>query len=182
MNFKTYKTVKEKDWEWTRSFITENALLAYKTLTGIFREKRRSQYLYIKEDGTGVSKTLLRYRLIEFFYRHQNELQLDKIIDHEESQYSVTRKRNLPSAKYIPDDEMDKYVYYVTFHQYRVVLASILYNKGYNLDFIRQHMNHLSEAMTQHYIRLKDMGKLEVNAVETLQKRASRTVRYLSLM
>ena len=54
---------------------------------------------------------------------------------------------------------MDKDIYYVTFHQYRVVLATILYNKGYHLDFIRQHMNHLTEEMTQHYIRFNEMKK-----------------------
>lgn len=174
LNFKTFKTVKEKDFKWTRSFITENALIAYKTLTDIFRERRKSHYLFVKENGTEVSKTLLRYRLVEFFYRHQNKLQLDKIIDHEISQFAVTRKRNFKSAKFIPDDEMDRDIYYVTFHQYRVVLASILYNKGYHLDFIRQHMNHLTEEMTKHYIRLKEIEKLEVNGIETLQKRSSK--------
>jgi integrase len=83
LNFKTYKTVKEKDFKWTRSFITENALVAYKTLTDIFKDNRKSQYLFVKENGTEVSKTMLRFRLVQFFYRHQNELQLDKIIDHE---------------------------------------------------------------------------------------------------
>lgn len=174
LTFKTYKTVKEKDFRWTRSFITENALIAYKTLTEIFKERRKSQYLFVNEKGTEVSKTLLRYRLVEFFYRHQNELQIDKIIDHEVNLFAVTRKRNFKSLKFVPDDEMDKDIHYVTFHQYRVVLATILYNKGFHLDFIRQHMNHLTEEMTQHYIRLKEMKKLEVNSVETLMKRSSK--------
>lgn len=174
LNFKTYKTVKEKDFKWTRSFITENALIAYKTLTEIFRERRKSEYLFVNERGTEVSKTLLRYRLVEFFYRHENELELGKIIDQEVSQFAVTRKRNFKSLQFVPDGEMDKEIYYVTFHQYRVVLATILYNKGYHLDFIRQHMNHLTEEMTKHYIRLEEMEKLEVNAVETLMKRSSK--------
>lgn len=173
LNFKTYKTTKEEDFKWTRSFITENALLAYETLTEIFKEKRRSKYLFVKETGTEVSKTMLRYRLIEFFYRHQNELMLERINDYEESQFAVTRKRNFKSLRFVPDDEMDSDIFYVTFHQYRVVLATILYNKGYHLDFIRQHMNHLTEEMTRHYIRLNEMEKLEVNAIETLQKRSS---------
>jgi len=173
LNFKTYKTVKEKDFKWTRSFITDNALLAYKTLTEIYRERRKSQYLFVKENGTEVSKTLLRYRLVQFFYRHQTELQLDKIFDHEVEQFAVTRKRNYRALKFVPDDEIDKDIYYVTFHQYRVVLASILYHKGYTLDWIRQHMNHLTEETTQHYIRLKEIEKLEVNAVEALMTRAS---------
>lgn len=174
LNFKTFNTVKETDFKWTRSFITENALLAYKTLTEIFRERRKSRFLFVNQKGTEVSKTLLRYRLVEFFYRHQSELQLDKIIDHEVNQFAVTRKRNFKSAHFIPDDEIDKNIYYVTFHQYRVVLATILYNKGYHLDFIRQHMNHLTEEMTKHYIQLKEIEKLEVNTVETLKKRSSK--------
>ncbi|MED2091823.1 site-specific integrase [Bacillus thuringiensis] len=113
-------------------------------------------------------------RLVQFFYRHQNQLQLDKIIDYDVSQFSVTRKRNYKSLKFVPDDEMDKDIYYVTFHQYRVVLATILYNKGYHLDFIRQHMNHLTEEMTQHYIRFNEMKKIEINAIETLKKRSTK--------
>ncbi|HCG4536326.1 TPA: tyrosine-type recombinase/integrase [Salmonella enterica subsp. enterica serovar Typhi str. AG3] len=172
LNFKTYKTVKEKDFKWTRSFITENAYLAYNTLTNLFKDKRKTKFLFVKENGTEVSKTLLRYRLVEFFYRHQRELQLDKMVDREIEQFAVTRKRNFKSLKFVPDSEMDNDIFYVTFHQYRVVLATILYNKGYHLDFIRQHMNHLTEEMTQHYIRLNEMEKLEVNAIETLMKRS----------
>jgi integrase len=174
LNFKTYKTVKEKDFKWTRSFITENALLAYNTLTEIFKDRRKSQYLFVKENGTEVSKTMLRYRLVEFFYLHQDDLQLHKIIDYEVSQFAVTRKRNFKSLHFVPNDEMDKDIYYVTFHQYRVVLATILYNNGNNLDFIRKHMNHLTEEMTQHYIRLNEIEKFELNTVETLQKRSSK--------
>ena len=111
---------------------------------------------------------------MEFFYRHQNVLQLHKIADHEVKQFAVTRKRNFKIANFIPDDEMDRYIYYVTFHQYRVVLATILYNRGYHLDFIRQHMNHLTEEMTNHYIRLEEMEKFNVNAIETLHKRSSK--------
>ncbi|MDY8161900.1 MULTISPECIES: tyrosine-type recombinase/integrase [Bacillus] len=174
LNFKTYKTVKEKEYKWTRSFITENALLAYNKLTEIYKERRKTQYLFVNDKGVEVSKTLLRYRLVQFFYRHQNQLQLDKIVDHEVSQFAVTRKRNYKSLKFVPNDEMDKDIYYVTFHQYRVVLATILYNKGYHLDFIRQHMNHLTEEMTQHYIRFNEIEKLEVNAIETLRKRSTK--------
>lgn len=174
LNFKTYKTVKEKEYKWTRSFITENALLAYNKLTEIYKERRKTQYLFVNDKGVEVSKALLRYRLVQFFYRHQNQLQLDKIVDHEVSQFAVTRKRNYKSLKFVPNDEMDKDIYYVTFHQYRVVLATILYNKGYHLDFIRQHMNHLTEEMTQHYIRFNEIKKLEVNAIETLRKRSTK--------
>ncbi|HEF1854266.1 TPA: tyrosine-type recombinase/integrase [Bacillus cereus] len=174
LNFKTYKTVKEKKYKWTRSFITENALLAYRTLTEIYKERRKTQYLFVNDKGKEVSKTLLRMRLVQFFYRHQNQLQLDKIIDYDVSQFSVTRKRNYKSLKFVPDDEMDKDIYYVTFHQYRVILATILYNKGYHLDFIRQHMNHLTEEMTQHYIRFNEIKKIEINAIETLKKRSTK--------
>lgn len=174
LNFLTYKTVKEKDgFKWTRSFITEIALLAYKTLTEIYKERRKSKYLFVNEKGTEVSKTMLRWRLVQFFYLHQDEFQFDDIIDPEVNQFAVTRKRNFKSLWFIPDDEMDKDIYYVTFHQYRVVLATILYNKGYHLDWIRQHMNHMTEEMTVHYIRLKEIEKFEVNAIETLQKRSS---------
>jgi integrase len=174
LNFKTYKTTKETDFKWTRSFVTANSKLAYNTLTNIFTDRRKSRYLYVNEKGFEVSKSLLRFRLVEFFYRHQNELQFDKIIDHEVKQFAVTRGSRFNNAFFIPKDEKDKDIYYVTFHQYRVVLATILYNdgKGYHLDWIRQHMNHLTEEMTQHYIRLQEMEKLELNAVETLRKRS----------
>ncbi|MGI2775329.1 tyrosine-type recombinase/integrase [Bacillus cytotoxicus] len=174
LNFKTYKTVKETNFKWTRSFITENAQIAYETLVELYKEKRTTKYLFVNDKGTMASKTLLRIRLVQFFYRNRNTFQFDKVIDHEVNQFSVTRKRNFKALKSIPDDEIDTDIYYVTFHQYRVVLATILYNKGYHLDFIRQHMNHLTEEMTKHYIRLEEIEKLEVNAVETLMKRSSK--------
>ncbi|KXI55355.1 MULTISPECIES: tyrosine-type recombinase/integrase [Bacillus cereus group] len=174
LNFKTYKTVKETNFKWTRSFITENAQIAYETLVELYKEKRTTKYLFVNDKGTMASKTLLRIRLVQFFYRNRNTFQFDKVIDHEVNQFSVTRKRNFTALKSIPDSEIDTDIYYVTFHQYRVVLATILYNKGYHLDFIRQHMNHLTEEMTKHYIRLEEIEKLEVNAVETLMKRSSK--------
>ncbi|WP_277584993.1 tyrosine-type recombinase/integrase [Psychrobacillus antarcticus] len=173
LNFKTYKTVKEKDYKWTRSFITQNAFLAYKTLTEIFKKNRKSTYLFVKKDGTEVSRTFLRYLLVEFFYRHQDALMFDKIIDQELNQFSITSKRKFNILRFVPNDEIDKKIYYVTFHQYRVTLATILYNKGYQLDFIRQHMNHLTEDMTKHYIRLEELKKFNLNAIETLMKRSS---------
>lgn len=175
LNFKTYKTVREKDYKWTRSFITENALLAYKTLSKLYEEHRTTQYLFVNQKGTEVSKTMLRFRLVQFFYQHQAELQLDKIMDHElKQQFAVTRKRTFKSLKFVPNVEMDKDIYYVTFHQYRVILATILYSKGYHLDWIREHMNHLTVEMTQHYIRIKEIEKIELNAVETLMTRSSK--------
>ncbi|WP_254865239.1 tyrosine-type recombinase/integrase [Solibacillus isronensis] len=173
LNFKTYKTVKESDFKMTRSFITENALFAYQTLTEIHSDKRTTNYLFVKHNGTEVSKTMLRYRLVEFFYNHQDELRLEEIIDHEVKQFAVTSKNKFQSLAFVPNDEMDKKIYYVTFHQYRVVLATILYEKGYHLDFIRQHMNHLTEEMTQHYIRLNEIEKKETNAIDTLMRRTS---------
>lgn len=173
LNFKTYKTVKEKDFKWTRSFITQNAYLAYNTLDNLLKHRRKSPYLFVGESGNELTKSMLRYRLIQFFYRHENELQLSQLVDKEAEYFSVTRKRNYKSLHFVPDYEMDREIYYVSFHQYRVVLATILYKKGYHLDFIREHMNHLTEEMTQHYIRLEEIGNFEINAVETLQKRAS---------
>jgi integrase len=173
LNFKTYKTVKEKDFKWTRSFITQNAYLAYNTLDNLLKDRRKSPFLFVGESGNELTKSMLRYRLVQFFYRHENELQLSQLVDEEVEHFSVTRKRNYKSLHFVPDYEMDSEIYYVTFHQYRVVLATILYQKGYHLDFIREHMNHLTVEMTQHYIRIEEIGKFEINAVETLQKRSS---------
>lgn len=173
LHFKTYKTVKETDFKWTKTFLTENALLAYQTLTELYSEIRQTEFLFVNRNGTAISKSMLRYRLVQFFYNHRNELQLDKIIDHELEQFAVTRKRNFKSLKFIPDSDIDKNIYYVTFHQYRVVLATILYEKGYHIDFIRQHMNHLTEEMTQHYVRINEINKIETNAIDTLKRRAS---------
>lgn len=174
LNFKTYKTVKETDFKWTRTFLTENALLAYQTLTELNSERRTTKYLYVKSNGTLVAKETLRSHLVYFFYNHQKELQLDKIIDHEVEQFSVTTKRGCTFLRHRGEIDMDEKIYYVTFHQYRVILATILYEKGYHLDFIRQHMNHLTEEMTKHYVRLKEIEKKETNAIDTLKRRASK--------
>nr|WP_243240012.1 tyrosine-type recombinase/integrase [Romboutsia sp. 1001285H_161024_C4] len=53
----------------------------------------------------------------------------------------------------------DDVISYPTSHQFRVHLCTFLYHKSVPLAFIQKYMNHLTEEMTDYYVRGKDSSK-----------------------
>jgi integrase len=180
LNFKSYKT--RETLEWTKTFLTENAQVAYQFLNDILADFRgESKYLYVNKRFQSVysKESTLMNQLQKFFYRHSeylgkiaNSLPLEernKLISWEITK-TYTGKHYL---RYLKEEDIGKVIYRVNFHQFRVTLATILYDKGYHLDWIREHMNHMSTEMTEHYIRIDELKKQNKNVVETLLKRAN---------
>ncbi len=182
LEFITYKTTAEKDGRWTQSFMTPIAVFAYKTLEELRNEKRTltgEKYLYVTEKGYKYRQQCsLRSHNKKFFCRHQDDLEFKKMNDSELKHYHLW----IPTEKEIENgsrgmitrDDIGKNIYYVTPHQYRVTCATILYEKGYKLDWIRQHMNHLDSAMTAHYIRIDEIQKRKGYISEALVLRANK--------
>lgn len=56
-------------------------------------------------------------------------------------------------------------IIYPTFHQFRVSVCTWLYRHGVELDYIREHMNHLTEDMTAYYNRAGAEVEEEYSAV-----------------
>jgi integrase len=176
INFITFKTTQTK-FKRTKSFMTEKAVLAFKTLIRLldgFRDSDNFLYANIKSGSKYVGQTSHKRHLYRFFYRHQEELGFDKLTENELSKFHIwnPNKEDIKSISILPKN--CKTYYYVTFHQFRVYVATSLYNQGYHLDWIREHMNHLVDTMTEHYIRVQEYkDNKQDNAVEMLLNRVN---------
>lgn len=175
LKFKTFKTTGDTKGRWTKTFLTPISLKAYRILVDILRDRRGdSKYLYVTPSQTFYQSGPIRFHVLRFFVRHQNEIPLDK---NNMRSFIMNENKVGNLGNVATNDMIGSKFYYITPHQFRVHLATTLYKKGYNLDWIRQHMNHMSSAMTEHYIRLQEIEKELDNKelkVETLLKRASK--------
>lgn len=183
LEFITYKTSPTLNGHWTVTYMTPNAVLAYNTLIELTKESRKlsnSKYLYISlKTGKKYAQTSsLWCHNLYFFHKHQCDFNFDKMpLDILDSFKSTTITNSIISHfdSSVLQEDSNKIIYYITPHQYRVTVATILYvKKHFSLEWIRIHMNHISEEMTQHYIRDEAFKKRKINIVETLIKRASK--------
>jgi integrase len=176
LDFWTYKIEKK----WTTVVLTELAKFAMDTLTDLHQTYRGStKYLLVTQKGEPYKDTSSLIRKVKnFLFKHQNEI-LDDIEAKElnKFEYLIVKKCH---AEYYTDlsDKIDKKVYYVNAHQFRVTCATIL-AKTYPLQWISRYMNHMMPEMTEHYIReevmLEDSLKNAELIEETLRQRASET-------
>lgn len=182
LEFFTFKTTIEKDGRIATSFMTANAVKAYNTLVNLTADRRKktnTKYLYISPKGTKYSgRTVLGKHNIRFYIRHQFELGFNQISHNMLRHYNLWIPR-IEDIKYgtrgiVSKKDVGQNIYYVTPHQFRVTCATILYEKGFKLDWIREHMNHLDEAMTTHYIRLRELENKKEKLKETLKLRANK--------
>lgn len=182
LEFITFKTTVEKDGRVVNSFMTPNAVKAYNALLSLTKERRaktNTKYLYITPKGTKYSsRSVLGKHNIRFFVRHQSELAFEQMSQNKLKNYNLWIPK-IEDIIYgtrgiISKNDIGKNVYYVRPHQFRVTCATILYEKGYKIDWIREHMNHLDEAMTTHYIRLRDLENKKEKLKETLKVRANK--------
>ncbi|MDR3597923.1 tyrosine-type recombinase/integrase [Clostridium sp.] len=188
LEFLTYKTSPEINGHWTITYMTPNAVLAYKTLIKIHKTVRKisnSKYLYVSEqfgEKYASQSTLWTHNVI-FFSNHQHNFDFKNMTKDEIDSFKFLEVDNENVDRYgnfTVRGNIGKNLYYITPHQYRVTVATILYYKKYiSLEWIRMHMNHLSEEMTQHYIRDENFKKKQINLVETLIRRASEDGKYL---
>lgn len=171
LEFFTYKTTRRKEGRWTNTIAFPITINAYQTLEELSKERRikgGKNYLYINKNGKKYSETTFVNRFDMFFYRHQEIF--EGLTDFERTQvHCQPVDENLISylgkRKYPNIFKGEKY-FALNAHQFRVAIANILKGKV-NLQWIREHMNHLDEEMTKHYFRDDAIVK------ETLYRRAS---------
>lgn len=184
LNFLSYKTVRSKSFIWTKTFMTPNAVLAYSTFEKIVEVRRNGDlHLCVNRQGQRYASnaTLRDHFFLRFFYRHRKIFKNIEIEPNEKKaiKYWNPSTHDLKKCTFIPKNNVETNIPYVTSHQFRVNVATILHNNGYQLDWIREHMNHLTETMTEHYIRLSKMKKENSLTIETLMTRASKNGDYL---
>lgn len=179
LRFKTYKTTGTKEWLWTKTYMTDKAILAYKTLESLLHSyRKKSKYLTVSRLGSLYSyNNVLGTHMQRFFINHQDELGFNDMNNDELEHFScITISEDTYNAISVARKyDIGKQIYYTTPHQYRVTLCNILASKKH-LDWVRKHMNHMTSDMTQHYIRKAEMRKKQRNQVEidVLQRRANK--------
>lgn len=164
LEFTTFKNKKE-----TFTYLSEISKMAYLKLMSFVditvkrfegRKEVNERYLYINADyGTQIKGTgPFRERLLKFFIRHTNEFDLTTLtsqeikmikfvqVKSESKYYKVRSKGSLP----FKEIENVKFCY-VNPHMFRVTVCTKLFRRNVHIDYIRRHMNHLTDDMTQYY-------------------------------
>lgn len=75
---------------------------------------------------------------------------------------------NSVDASYYENLPIGSIIRYPNPHQYRVTVCNELFKKGVHYDWIRIHMNHLSEDMTNWYLRKEDTDKKVIQFTEEI--------------
>lgn len=156
LKFLTYKTSPAKDGHETEIKAYENLVLAYKTLSKITYDlNHQNNFLFQNSTGRRLKPTGLYNYLDIYFYKHQNELQIEQL---------SLQEIQMLNKKQVPNDLKTQIVnlgikfeaedfYYITPHQFRVAFANELYKNNVTIDTIKRHLNHLSPKMTELYLR-----------------------------
>lgn len=158
LEFLTFKTVREANGRWTKAKAFPELVYAYQALEKLtlpIRKQFDSNYLFLSKFGNILGKPQLLTHLDNFFYRHQNEIEFSSL-SHKELQQ--LKKRIFKESNYKVYGHTKKKVwidqpfYSISTHQFRVAFANNLKNKV-SLEWIQEHMNHLSQEMTKYYFR-----------------------------
>jgi integrase len=164
--YKTYKTIKNGSFKWTKSFLTPEADTAYDLLCNFAKEDNKEKYLFETKSGNVLHEGNFRKWILRFVARNHIKLKCINISEKKLKSITVLEaKQNVNyylSNVYIKGLNQNDEIFFPLPHQFRVTLATILYEKGIHLDWIREHMNHLTPEMTLHYIREEETKKKNV--------------------
>ncbi|MBE2975806.1 tyrosine-type recombinase/integrase [Priestia megaterium] len=159
LEFITYKTTMARDGRWTETNMNELAVKAYETLVDLTTDRRKQQtgsnVLYCTKKGMSYNRSIIQKHIYGFFSRHQKVLDFSSLSNENLQNLSkwVITENDVSDYRYITQEDVGKTFYHVRPHQFRVVVANELRDKGLTLQWIKRHMNHLEEEMTKHYFR-----------------------------
>ncbi|SCH73400.1 Phage integrase family [uncultured Clostridium sp.] len=177
-HFLEFTIIKKDLYEQGFTVVNQLGYEAYKILEDVFeksREKLKTDYLFCPSSSKTMpmkpevfSKNMLRM-ITEFGYDigavnvedDYPELKTISIGELKEK-YSFSKKLY---DGYSDDDDI---ISYPTSHQFRVHLCTYLYHKGVPLAFIQKYMNHLTEEMTDYYVRNKDSSEQDSKFADTI--------------
>lgn len=142
------------------------------------------RYLYVNllngQSGFKDATFMFRQSLKKFFFRNRDILNLDKLDQKDLSKLKNKILLNNENDKFILRAEkqnLEKFIgtklYYASPHQFRVTVCTKLFHEGVPLDYIRTHMNHLTEDATIHYGRFSDMRSSIDEGLKILSKMAN---------
>lgn len=160
LEYLTVKTVKNvKGTKDTKTFLTQKAELAYDMLERLTKDKREAcklNYIFINPSKLKPKSTkTLENMLIRFIVRNSQEI---GVVNREFDGFRIfTRAYNKKNKvvgedyyKYFSDTDI---IAIPTPHQFRVAVCNELIRNGCQLEWVVEHMNHMSMEMTSHYKR-----------------------------
>ncbi|MEE3892819.1 tyrosine-type recombinase/integrase [Priestia megaterium] len=175
LEFLTYKTTLHKDGKWTETHMNELAVKAYRTLISLTTNRHKQNpttvSLYCNKKGDFYNRSAIEKHIRCFFSRHQKTLNFSSLKGEHIAGLSKweIKKSDVNDYLYVNKEDISETFYYVPPHQFRVAVANELRDKGVSLQWIKRHMNHLEEEMTEHYFR----GDKTSTIIEAFKSRAS---------
>lgn len=158
LNFKTFKTIGNGEARWTKAKAFPDLVKAYKMIEKLTKKRREqfnSNFLFLTVNGNIMGKSQSYYMIDNFLYRHQREI---GILDLSNEEQQLLRKKKFTYGHYRTyghqkeSTQIDDYFYSISSHQFRVAFANNLKDKV-SLEWVQEHMNHISLEMTKYYFR-----------------------------
>lgn len=148
---------KKKD---AKSFLTGIGVKAYKYLNSFAKDDKTKEYIFTDAAGENLwCSHNLSVKIFKFFATHREELNcLNRKKDDVKGFSFVPFHKTTKTGLYLTNEcrkglnEKD-IICYPTAHQFRVSVCNNLLRQGINIDWVREHMNHLNAEITNHYIR-----------------------------
>jgi len=181
LKFKTFKTIEENDFVWTKSILTDLAVIAYSALEGLDIKHSNSgeeHYLFWSTRiDSPLNEQTIRNWILQFIASHRDEIDcINRDPKELEGFDHFTIERCRGGGSYYLNSKLTKglkssdVISFPTPHQFRVAVCTRLYEQGRDLDWVREHMNHLTEEMTIHYIRRKEKSKKDKEFAQAILK------------
>lgn len=172
--FLKYVSPKSKKAE-TKTFLTDIGKQAYDYLN----EAGDSRQIYLLINGSKKLYTtdVLRRRMHTFYAKNKDKINCVNRKDGEKEGLSFTKYKDFKRVNtYLPDSismtfkETD-ILFYPRPHQYRVNICTRLIRRGTNIDWVREHMNHLELDITMGYYRREEEDKKEKEFAKDVLKK-----------
>lgn len=158
LNFRTFKTIKYGEFLWTKAKAFPELVKAYQELEYLTRERREKfkiDYLFLTKKGHIMGKPQIYYMIDNFFYRHQKEIGFHNLTSAEKLLVRTKIFTKGHHNTYGHQKEFTKVgekFHSISPHQFRVAFANNLKDKV-TLEWVQEHMNHMSPDMTKYYFR-----------------------------
>lgn len=161
LNYCSPKSKKER----TKTFLTDIGKQAYDYLTLI--NNKKDDFLLLMENEEPYYYEAIKYEMFLFYAKNKDQINCVNRKDGKKEGLSYVEYKDLRKTNYyIPNSHINNFskgdiIYFPRPHQYRVNVCTNLINKGINIDWVREHMNHLESDMTLGYYRRTEKEKKE---------------------
>ena len=165
---KYLKFYSPKILKWYNNIVlTDIGSLAYETLETLTEKKRKklnTNYLFTSNGNEPYSTETMTNYLRRFISRNYRDLGVyNKLFD---GCFILTKEinenRKIVNPLYLSDITYKDFISIPKPHQYRVAVCNKLISQGVELKWVMKHMGHLTEEMTEHYMRKEKEDNDEV--------------------